>query len=154
MMASPDNTPIHSACTAKALARAMSPAPRARLMADDTPLPMAPADSICCSMTKGNTSAMPASDGTPMLPTNAVSIMAAAALASMAAMLGSAKRSSVGRIGPVSSRCCAASAATCAAMSAATCAAMSDAGLSALSAAGADGWPGAEVKCRSRGFRG
>ena len=65
----PAARPIHSACTASALARSGAPAPSARLIADATPPPIAPPDSIICSMTIGNTSAMPASDGTPKLPT-------------------------------------------------------------------------------------
>ena len=69
MNSAPMATPIHSACTASALARAGSPAPSARLTADETPPPMAPADIIICSMTSGNTSAMPASEATPKLPT-------------------------------------------------------------------------------------
>jgi hypothetical protein len=37
-------------------------------MADDTPPPMAPADIICVSITKGNTSAIPASGSVPSRP--------------------------------------------------------------------------------------
>ena len=61
--------PIHIACTASASARAASPAPKARLTADDTPPPMAPADSMPWNMTIGNTSAIAASEATPKLPT-------------------------------------------------------------------------------------
>ena len=50
-----------SACSANAAARASSPDPSARLIAEDTPPPIAPADSICISMTIGNTRAMAAS---------------------------------------------------------------------------------------------
>ena len=60
---------IHIACTASAFARALSPAPSARLTADDTPPPIAPPDSINCSITIGNTSAIPASEATPSWPT-------------------------------------------------------------------------------------
>ncbi len=69
MYSVPAARPIHSACTARASARAGSPAPKARLTADDTPPPIAPADIIIWNMTSGNTSAMPASEGTPKLPT-------------------------------------------------------------------------------------
>ena len=65
----PAASAIHTACTASALARAASPAPSARLTADETPPPMAPADSIIWNITKGNTSAMPASAGEPKRPT-------------------------------------------------------------------------------------
>ena len=68
-VSAPAPRPIHIACTASALARSGAPAPSARLTADDTPPPIAPPDSIICSITIGNTSAMPASDGTPKLPT-------------------------------------------------------------------------------------
>jgi hypothetical protein len=61
--------PIASACTARALARWVSPAPSARLTAEDTPPPMAPAESICISMVRGNTSAMAASCVVPRMPT-------------------------------------------------------------------------------------
>ncbi len=65
----PADNPIHIACTASAFARAPSPAPSARLTADDTPPPIAPPDSISCSITIGNTSAIPASEATPSRPT-------------------------------------------------------------------------------------
>ena len=50
-----------AACRASAAARASSPEPSARLIAEDTPPPIAPADSICISMTIGKTRAMAAS---------------------------------------------------------------------------------------------
>ena len=67
--ARPATTAIQPACTASAAARAGSPAPRARLTADETAPPMAPPDSIVCSMTNGKTSAMPPSAATPKRPT-------------------------------------------------------------------------------------
>ena len=57
-----------TACSASVAARSRFPAPTARLMADETPPPIAPADIICVSITKGNTSAMPASGSTPSRP--------------------------------------------------------------------------------------
>ena len=65
----PATAPIVSACSASAAARASSPAPSARLIAEDTPPPMAPADSICISMTMGKTRAMAASWVVPSMPT-------------------------------------------------------------------------------------
>ena len=81
----------------------MLPAPSARLTAEDTPPPIAPADIICCNMIIGNTSAIAASDATPKLPTYVVSAIAANAVDSIAAIFGRAKRSSVGRMGADSS---------------------------------------------------
>jgi hypothetical protein len=43
--------------------------PSARLMAEDTPPPMAPLLIICVSMAKGNTRAMAASGTVPSWPT-------------------------------------------------------------------------------------
>ena len=65
----PSKQPIHKAWTASTLARAASPAPKARLTADDTPPPMAPADIMVCSITNGNTNAMPAKAGASKCPT-------------------------------------------------------------------------------------
>jgi hypothetical protein len=67
--ASPADAPMITACRASACARKSSPAPIARLIADDTPPPMAPADSICCIIAIGNTIAMAARAGTPSSPT-------------------------------------------------------------------------------------
>ena len=67
--ADPAAAPMTVACSASASARASSPAPSARLMAEETPPPMAPADSICISMTMGNTRAMAASCVVPRMPT-------------------------------------------------------------------------------------
>jgi hypothetical protein len=58
-----------SACTASARTRSGWPAPVARLIAEDTPPPMAPAEHICISITKGNTRAMAASAVFPSTPT-------------------------------------------------------------------------------------
>ena len=69
MVSVPAASPIHIACTASALARTGSPAPNARLTAEDTPPPMAPPESIIWNMIIGKTSAMPANEGTPKLPT-------------------------------------------------------------------------------------
>ena len=49
-------------------ARSRSPAPSARLIAEETPPPIAPADIICVNMVKGNTSAIPASGSMPSRP--------------------------------------------------------------------------------------
>ena len=57
-----------AACSASVAARSRLPAPSARLIADETPPPIAPADIICVSITKGNTSAMPASGSVPSRP--------------------------------------------------------------------------------------
>ena len=46
MVSKPAVKPIHRAWTAKALARSGSPAPKARLTAEETPPPMAPPDNI------------------------------------------------------------------------------------------------------------
>ena len=64
----PAQAPIIAACSASVAARSRSPAPIARLMAEETPPPIAPADIICVSMTKGNTSAIPASASVPSRP--------------------------------------------------------------------------------------
>ena len=65
---SPPSRPIMTACSASVAARSRSPAPMARLIADETPPPMAPADIICVSMTKGKTSAIAASGSMPRRP--------------------------------------------------------------------------------------
>ena len=56
----PMPSPMRVACKTKALALAKLLAPMARLMAEVMPPPMEPADNICCSITNGNTKAMPA----------------------------------------------------------------------------------------------
>ena len=71
-------------------------------MAADTPLPIAPADNIACSITIGNTTAIPASAGTPSRPTYAVSAIAATEPATIAPMFGRARRINSGRIAPAS----------------------------------------------------
>ena len=53
------------ACKTKALALVVSLAPSARLMAEEMPPPIEPADNICCNMTNGKTKAMPASGRRP-----------------------------------------------------------------------------------------
>ena len=98
----PATAPMTTACSASALARAWSPPPSARLTADETPPPIAPADIICTSMTTGNTSAMPASDAVPRAPMYDVSPMVTSAVAVMVSVFGILTRSRVGRIGPVS----------------------------------------------------
>jgi hypothetical protein len=50
------------------LARGRSPAPSARLTAEETPPPMAPADIIWVSIANGNTSAIAASGSVPRMP--------------------------------------------------------------------------------------
>jgi hypothetical protein len=65
----PATMPMTTACSARVRARAASPAPSARLTAEDTPPPIAPADIIWTSITKGNTSAMAASGAVPSKPT-------------------------------------------------------------------------------------
>ena len=64
----PAQAPIIAACSASVAARSRLPAPIARLIAEDTPPPIAPADIICVSITNGNTSAMPASGSVPSRP--------------------------------------------------------------------------------------
>jgi hypothetical protein len=54
---------------ASVAARASSPAPSARLIAEEMPPPIAPAESICVSMIMGNTSAIAASGAVPSTPT-------------------------------------------------------------------------------------
>ena len=56
------------ACVASVEARSWSPAPSARAIADATPPPIAPPDMVMVSITKGNTSAIAASDSTPSRP--------------------------------------------------------------------------------------
>ena len=79
------NRPMPSAmsvaCNTRALAFTRSFAPSARLMAEEMPPPMEPADSICCNMTIGNTKAMPARGRRPNWPTYQVSAMVTSALA-------------------------------------------------------------------------
>jgi hypothetical protein len=57
-----------AACSASVAARSRSPAPSARLIADETPPPIAPALIICVSMANGNTSAIAASGMVPSRP--------------------------------------------------------------------------------------
>ena len=57
-----------SACSATACARAVSPAPKARLSADATPPPIAPADNMPVSIANGKTSPIAASGTTPSSP--------------------------------------------------------------------------------------
>ena len=92
------------ACTTRASARAVWPAPRARDTSDAVLPPMAPPENICCNISSGNTRAMPASAATPSWPTYAVSAIAATALPTIATMLGIARRHSVGSTGAVSKR--------------------------------------------------
>ena len=61
--------PIVVACIASTFARAGSEAPSARLTADDTPPPIAPADIIPVSIANGKTSAIAASGVVPSRPT-------------------------------------------------------------------------------------
>jgi hypothetical protein len=62
---------------------------------------MEPADSICCSITNGNTKAMPAKGMMPNWPTYQVSAMLTKAAAVMAKPLGNANRKIVGAIAAV-----------------------------------------------------
>ena len=64
----PPITPMVAACQASIAARAWSPAPSARLIADETLPPMAPADVICISMLNGNASAIAARGTMPSRP--------------------------------------------------------------------------------------
>ena len=57
-----------AACSASVAARSRSPAPSARLIAEETPPPIAPADIICVSIANGNTSAIAASGTVPSRP--------------------------------------------------------------------------------------
>jgi len=65
---SPPRTPIVAACHASALARSTLPAPSARLIADETLPPIAPADVVCISIVNGKASAMAASGTMPSRP--------------------------------------------------------------------------------------
>lgn len=76
-------------------------APRARLTADDTPPPMAPADIIWVSMANGNTRAIAASGTVPRMPTYRVSAIPTSTETVIAITLGTARRRRVGRILPV-----------------------------------------------------
>jgi hypothetical protein len=58
-----------AACKARVRARCGSDAPSARLTADDTPPPMAPADIIWTRVANGKTSAMAANGTVPSTPT-------------------------------------------------------------------------------------
>ena len=100
LKARPAAAPMTTACRASASARAKSPAPSARLIAEETPPPIAPADSICISMISGKTSVMAASGVVPRMPTYTVSKIATIARTSVAARLGRVSRSRAGRIGP------------------------------------------------------
>ena len=73
-------------------------------MAEAMPPPIAPPESICIIMNTGKTSAMPASASVPRRETHQVSISPVEACASMTRMFGQARRSSVGRMAPSSSR--------------------------------------------------
>src|SRR5262249_23104148 len=69
-------------------------------IADETPPPMAPAEIICISMTRGKTSAMPASASVPSFDTNQVSINPVAACATITNTLGHPIRNKVATMGP------------------------------------------------------
>ena len=69
MVTSPATVPITTAWTASVRARSGSFAPSARLTAEDTPPPIAPADIICTSIANGKTSAIAASGAVPSRPT-------------------------------------------------------------------------------------
>jgi hypothetical protein len=90
-----------AACSASVAARSLSPAPSARLIAEETPPPIAPADIICVSMASGNTSAIAASGTVPSRPIYEVSATATNVLPTMATAFGRASVNSVGRIGAV-----------------------------------------------------
>ena len=61
---------------------------------------MPPADMVCISMISGNTSATPASASAPSQPTYIASAALTTACTAMTTMLGAARRSSVGTMGP------------------------------------------------------
>ncbi len=103
--ARPAAMPISAACNASARARSASPAPSARLIADEMPPPIEPAENICISITNGNTSAIAASGCMPSRPMYIVSAMLVDAAAAIASTLGSASRSRVGRMRPSSIAC-------------------------------------------------
>src|SRR5215831_2341046 len=98
----PSATLMITACIASASAWSRRPRPSARAIADEMPPPMAPAETICISMTPGKTSAMPASASVPSFDTNQVSINPVAACATMTSTLGHAIRNRVGTMGPCS----------------------------------------------------
>ena len=100
----PNAIAITTACKASLPARATSPAPSARAIADDTPPPIAPADIICIRMSIGNTSATPARPSVPSLPINQVSAKLTSACMSASNTFGAARRTSTGSTGPVSRR--------------------------------------------------
>src|SRR6516162_3189046 len=87
----------------RASARSRRPAPSARATADETPAPM-PLLVVCSTIiTQGNASEAPASALVPMRPRKNPSNVITPANASRVRMFGTARRSSVGRIGPSSS---------------------------------------------------
>src|ERR1700722_2862496 len=100
----PSSTLMTSACSTSALASSRRFDPMARAMADEMPPPIAPAEIICISMTPGNTSAMPASASLPSREIHHVSMRPVEAWASITSMFGHERRSSVGTMGPCSSR--------------------------------------------------
>jgi len=57
------------ACQASACAPSTSPAPSARLIADEMAPPIAPPDKVCISIANGNTTAIAASASRPSAPT-------------------------------------------------------------------------------------
>ena len=69
VVSAPSPIVIATADQTSSLARSRSPAPKARAMADRMPPPIAPADTICNNMKRGNTSAMPARASSPSLAT-------------------------------------------------------------------------------------
>ena len=64
----PKHSPISSAWIANVAARAWSPAPSDRAIAEETPPPIAPPDIVIIRITNGNTSAIAASDSVPSRP--------------------------------------------------------------------------------------
>src|SRR5678816_1457989 len=80
------------ACTTRASASARRPAPRFRATAAATPPPMPPADMVCISITRGNTSETPARASDPSQPTNTASSVLTAACTTIPTTLGAAGR--------------------------------------------------------------
>ena len=73
-------------------------------MAEEIPPPIEPADIICISIKTGKTRATPASASVPSLATKYVSISPTEACTNITSTFGVARRRSVPRIGPSSSR--------------------------------------------------
>ena len=93
-----------AACSASERAASSRLAPTARLTAAEMAPPIAPPDTVCISITNGNTTAIAANASRPSAPTYAVSAMLTAAADSMATMFGNASDNITGSTGPWVSR--------------------------------------------------